>query len=111
MGASGDGGTGGGSFEGYPEYDAESHLEDIRGGYGFKKDTHSVNDPYEVLAQLNRDIDHATALRIAQLVGDAIDMHPSVDISTVENNARMQVVDELNEWSTAVRINEGTYHD
>jgi hypothetical protein len=111
MGAGGDGGTGGGSFDGYPGYDAEAHFQDVRGGTGVQKDSSPLNDPFEILAQLNSDIERLTAKRIARIVSTAINMHPSVDTSTIEHRARIHVVGELEDWSAAVRKENGTYHD
>ena len=107
MGAGGDGGTGGGSFEGFPGYDAEAHLQDVREGYG---SPHFV-DNFEVLAQLHTDIEQATAHRLTRIIGNAVNLHPSVDVAVEEKRARIQIMEELDIWSTALRVENGSYHD
>lgn len=107
MGAGGDGGTGGGSFEGFPGYDPEVHLQDVREGYG----SPHIVDNFEVLAQLDCDIRQAVAERLALLVSDAVKSHPSVDVTTEEYRAMEQITQELNVISTAVRAQNGSLHD
>lgn len=111
MGASGDGGTGGGSFERYPQFDADAHRQDVREGYGFSGDILRITDNFDVLAQLQIDIEQTTAQRLARIISNAVNSHPSVDLAAEEMRARIQVMEELDSWSTALRVANGSYHD
>jgi hypothetical protein len=105
MGAGGDGGTGGGYYEGDPYLDPQAHLHDVRQGYGFKKDAPA--DPFDILVQLDGDIKAIAQQRLPGMIGNAVSAHPSVDQEALLLQARLQVEQELGEWHNATSQYKG----